>query len=88
MLPFCRYVFQVSNGITLSFSVGVNNNPSLQPMYNKFNGIIEKSSEIIYFLAMNVAVPGFVLPKAIVSYYRYFTTDAGSAAFDLPFLAW
>lgn len=74
--------------INTQFLLGVNNNPSLQPMYDKFNRIIEKSCEIIYLAATYVVVPGFVLPKVIVSYHTYFTTDAGSAAFELPFVAW
>lgn len=33
-------------------------------------------------------VIGFVLPKAILSYFSYFTTDAGPEAFELSIPMW
>lgn len=55
-------------------------------MYEKTNRLVEKVSNMIYIGMMKWGVPFFVLPKAIVSYVTYFTTDAGSEAFELPFL--
>lgn len=71
-----------------AFSLGMDTNPSSRAMYEKGNRIIEKSSKIIYFAAIKLGVPGFLLPKAILSYFTYFSTDAGSEAFELPLPAW
>lgn len=62
--------------------------PKSKKMYEKTNRLAEKCSKIICFLIMKMSIPGFVLPKAIFSYFRYFTTDAGPNAFELPILAW
>lgn len=57
-------------------------------MYAKTNNLSEKLSKIIYFLMVKVSVPGFVLPKAILSFFIYCTTDAGSDAFELSIPTW
>lgn len=49
---------------------------------------VEKISEIIYFVAINFGVPGVILPKALKSFFTYFTTDSGSDAFELPYVMW
>lgn len=56
--------------------------------YEKAIDLVEKLNEMIYFAAMTIGVPGAVLPRVIVSYFTYFTTDAQSAAFELPFPSW
>lgn len=57
-------------------------------LYERTNQLAEKCSEIVYFLIVSVSVPGFVLPKAILSYFLYFTTDLGSEAFETPIPIW
>lgn len=56
-------------------------------MYEETSRLVEKVSNMIYVGMMKWGVPLFVLPKAVISYVTYFTTDAGSASFELPFLA-
>lgn len=68
--------------------LGSNNSPASRAIHERTNQLIDKLCKIAYFAAMKLGVPGFVLPKAIISYFIYFTTDAGGAAFDLPFQAW
>lgn len=63
-------------------------NPKSTKMYENNVHLVEKVSEIIYFIAINIGVPGFLLPKLIVSYFVYFTTDSGRDAFELPFDMW
>lgn len=57
-------------------------------MYEKTNQLAEKISEILYFLIVKVSVPGLVLPRAALSYFVYYTTDARSDAFQLPIPTW
>lgn len=57
-------------------------------MYEKINHRMEKLSKIVYFGVVGVTVPGFIIPKALVSYFKYFTTDLGADAFDLPMPTW
>lgn len=70
------------------FSSGSNDNPASRAIHAETNQLGEKFSKIFYFAATKLAVPGLLLPKAMLSYFIYFTTDAGRAAFDLPFPAW
>lgn len=49
---------------------------------------VEKISEVTYFVAINLGVPGVILPKAFKSYFTYFTTDSGGDAFELPYEIW
>lgn len=51
-------------------------------------GLAEKLSKIMYFIQINFGVPSVILPNLIVSYSNYFSTDAGSAAFELPLPSW
>lgn len=57
-------------------------------IYRKTNQTVEKYTEIGIFAIKNVVVPCFVLPKAIVRFFIYFTTDVGNDAFDLPIGIW
>lgn len=50
--------------------------------------LVEKLSRIINFVMMKLGVPLFIIPKAIISYFMFFTTDAGRDAFELPFEMW
>lgn len=62
--------------------------PQLKKIHEKNVQLIEKLSEFIYAALMYITLPGFMLPKAIISYFIYFTTDAGRDAFDLPLETW
>lgn len=50
--------------------------PASQEIYEKTNGLVEKYSEIGFFAIKNVIVPCFIIPKAVVSFLIYFTTDS------------
>lgn len=52
------------------------------------NRLVEKMSKAIHFAVIKLGVPAFILPKAIFSYFIYFTTDIGNEAFVLPFPMW
>lgn len=54
-------------------------------MYNETNRLIEKWTKIIYIIAVNVVLPAMMLPKFFISFFGYFATDMGNAAFELPF---
>lgn len=54
----------------------------------KTNHLVEKYSEIGVFAMKNVIAPSFVLPKAIYSFFVYFTSDLGNDALNLPLPAW
>lgn len=52
------------------------------------NEFIEKWSKIGLFFFKRMAIPCYILPKVAVSFFIYFTTDAGGDAFHLPFSMW
>lgn len=62
--------------------------PISNALYVKANDLGEKFSKIIFFVAIQCSVPALILPKAVVSYFIYFTTDSGGDAFDLQFPIW
>lgn len=62
--------------------------PVARPMYERTNQQAENYSKIIYFLIVYVSAPSFVLPKAMLSYFLYFTTDLGFEAFEMPIPQW
>ena len=58
-------------------------------MYEKANQLADTITEIIQFGMVYVTVPAVVLPKAIICFYTYFTTDLGNDAFEMSFpLLW
>lgn len=57
-------------------------------LYDKTNSQVEAMSKIGYFLMVKLSVPLMVGPKALVSYYNYFSTDLGPDAFELSIPAW
>lgn len=57
----------------------------IRAVHEKCNQFIEKLSRIVYFAVIKLGVPGLVLPKAMLSYFLYYTADAGRDAFELPF---
>lgn len=56
--------------------------------YGKANQCVESLSEIAYYTMVRVSLPGFVLPKAMFSFYQYFFTDVGNDAFELSLPMW
>lgn len=56
-------------------------------LYEKSNHLMEKLSRIVYFIAVG-GVLGVVIPKAIVCFFKYYTTNLGRDAFDLPLPTW
>lgn len=57
-------------------------------MYEKYNDLIEKLSKLFYLALMYIGGPVFILPKVILSYFHYYTTDSGRDAFELPLEMW
>lgn len=57
-------------------------------MYLKVNGLIEKFSELSYFVMVYVCGPGLIFSKAVYSLFNYFSTDLDNDAFELPLPAW
>lgn len=57
-------------------------------MYEETNYLMEKIGKIVYITVVCVTVPGFVIPKAIVSYYRYYIINMGNDAFVLSIPTW
>lgn len=64
-------------------------NPASKTIYDETNRFVEKWSEIGYFGMVKMTPICVILPKVIiVSYIRFFATNAGNDEFDLPFLFW
>ena len=64
-------------------------NPVSKKIHVKWNQLADKLTQIIYFMMVIVGVPGFIMPKAIISYYTYFMTEnPGHDAFELPLPMW
>lgn len=62
--------------------------PKSKAIFEKTNQLVEKYSKIGLFVIKNVIVPCFIFPKAIVSFFIYFTTNLGNDAFYLPASIW
>lgn len=67
---------------------GSHRTPASRAMLRKTIQHVEKLSGMVYFVAVKLGVPGITLPKAIASYFIYFTTDSGRDAFELPYPMW
>lgn len=63
-------------------------NPASNVIYIEVVDRVEKWSRFIHFVMLKVSIPCFVLPKYIVCFYLYFTTDMGNDAFELPLPIW
>lgn len=60
----------------------------LKQLYEKTNRQIEHVSKITHFVMVKISVPVIVLPKALLCYFLYFTTDLGANAFELSIPTW
>lgn len=77
--------------ILLNFNlpnVGITNVPTSNSVYQDCNELVEKLCKILYILFVNISAPGFIMPKIVLSFFLYFTTDSGADAFDLPLPMW
>lgn len=62
--------------------------PKSKAMYEKTNRFAEKFSQTLNFVLVHVSVPIYIIPKAIISLFIYYTTDAGPDAFELALPVW
>lgn len=67
--------------------IGLENPPS-KAICEKTNELVENLSKVVIFACKYGLGPCIVTPKVIVSFFMYFTTDAGNDAFDLPIPMW
>lgn len=67
-------VNEIYSTIQSKIKLGLGNRPDLKQFYEKTNPQVELLSEIIYFVMVILGLPAFLLPLAILSYYRYFFT--------------
>lgn len=63
-------------------------NATSNAVFGETNEIVEKCSKIGIYGMKCVFVSCTIFPKAIVSFFNYFTTAAGNDAFDLPLPMW
>lgn len=78
---FVRFWFLITSFIGLKY-------PRAKATYQCANQQTEKVCNFLYTFCVCVIVPGFVSPKAIYSFFVYFSTDLGPNAFELPFPTW
>lgn len=57
-------------------------------IFSRTNRLIEKLSEITVLVIVKVTPISGYLPWFVYTFFVYFTTDLGNAAFDLPFPIW
>lgn len=57
-------------------------------MYIKTDRQIEKWSKIVYIMIALATPACFIFPMLIYSLVKYFTTDLGTGAFELPLPVW
>lgn len=62
--------------------------PKSKAMYEKTDELIEKWTKYINIFFHRLLVPILILPKAIQSYFTYFTTDLRMKAFELSTPIW
>lgn len=62
--------------------------PKSKEICEETHQLVEKYTELGLFSMTHVIPPCFLFPRVIVSYYKYFTTDSGNDAFDLPVTIW
>lgn len=68
-------------------SVGLEHSNS-HKLYTKTGQILEKCIEFLDIAVLKVTPIAAVWPATIVSFFTYFTTDLGNAAFELPVPIW
>ena len=63
-------------------------NPQKALIYKKTSTIVEIASNAVYVVYVKILFPFTTVPYLFMSYLKYFATDLGKDAFDLPFLLW
>lgn len=63
-------------------------NPTSKAIYKKTNRKVQIGIEILDLLMMKLSPNCLLFPHFIVSFYVYFTTDAGRDAFEMQFPVW
>lgn len=58
--------------------------PERKEKLHQTNRLAELLSKILLLLVVKIGVPGLILPKVVLSFYKYFGTDARNNAFELP----
>ena len=69
------------------YKIGIEN-PSTKKMYEQVIKNIEKFTQTIDFMFINLTLPGVMIPRLIISYLNYFSTNLGREGFKLPFPEW
>lgn len=62
--------------------------PKFMLMCQKVDHLIEQLSKIGYAIIARISLPVLVVPRAVYSFYQYFTTDLGNNAFELSLPMW
>lgn len=62
--------------------------PESKAMYEKINQLAEKLSKLAVFFFRKVSIPFVIIPTTVKCYFTYYTTDLGTAAFELPIPMW
>lgn len=62
--------------------------PKPRTFFFKTNAKIERLSKIVFTVVVKIIVQFVMVPKCIVSFAVYLTTDAGSDSFELPIPMW
>lgn len=63
-------------------------NPISKAIHEKRSQEVEKWCKALDFIMRKVTLQLSMWPKFVVSMFRYFTTDLGREAFELPYLMW
>lgn len=63
-------------------------NAKLTALYNELNRKTEKCSKIIYFITTKLSPICIIVPKSIICFFVYFTTNLAADAFELPLPMW
>lgn len=66
----------------------ISDSETSRTVFEKTNELVEKWTRIGMFMMKNVFIPCAITLEVTVSFFIYFTTDAGNDAFDLPFPMW
>lgn len=77
-MPLIWFIYQ--------FYLGFENQTKTS-IYVDFNEEMEKWTTKLY-IAFKVTVAILFIPKFLISYFLYFTTDLNGDAFNFPFLLW
>lgn len=62
-------------------------NPTLADIYVKVNEKVDKWTDFFYLTIVKLS-PILMMPRFILTFFSYFSTDSGAEAFKLPFPMW